>query len=196
MREIKGYKPGTERPYVPTEFGNRDDPEPVRVWILEPTEGQKRDVSSDDHIIDVATDGEGEALKDEHGNLVLRMDIGRAWKRRKAFIERFVARVENYTGRAGPITNGHELAEHGEAPIVSEVAQEIEDALSLTEQEAKTSAEQSGSSRATIQPSAETVTNAPAEGNPRASIVTGKAPPDSATLPKQDTASSGAPSPG
>ena len=35
-RKVKGLPPGDVREYIPKAYGNRDEPDPVTVWIRTP----------------------------------------------------------------------------------------------------------------------------------------------------------------
>lgn len=137
-RKIKGYKPGDERLYIPEAFGNRKDTEPVKVWIKTPTERAKREIEGDRSMIRFSVDADGKPVTDSAGNPVMQIDNEESTRRHHLAVERFVVRVENYEGRGGvAITNGADLAEHGDTAIITELFQEIWSSLSLSVDESK-----------------------------------------------------------
>lgn len=122
-RKIKGPKPGELRKYIPEAYDNRSDPEPVTVWIRTPTERLKRALYTGEGSIRVTGDNKIET------------SIGDENKRQHDAVRQCIDRVENYIGANGePITNGEELAEHGESAILFEVSGEILLALSLSDE--------------------------------------------------------------
>jgi hypothetical protein len=138
-RKIKGYKSHDEREYIPEAFGNRDDSNPIRVWIKTPTEKDKREVEGDGSVIRFAVDDEGMPLRDKEGNPVMEIDNEETMRRHHKAIERFVAKVDNYAGPDGDIVTGRQFSEYGETAIVTEVYREIMASISLSDEEAKKS---------------------------------------------------------
>ena len=145
---------GEERRYVPKAFGNREDSDPCAVYIRQPTEAQRRAVTR------TATAGagfsigsDGQPALDENGDIRISFgDDQIDWQRE--IVKRFVVRVENYTdSRGNAITNGEELAEHGDSAVVEEVANEIWEAVGLRPDAKKDSGASSDSTPATIAPS-------------------------------------------
>jgi hypothetical protein len=134
-----GPAPHTEREYAPQVFGNRQDPKPCKVWIKTPTEKDKREVEGDGSVIKFSVDNDGMPLRDAAGNPVMQIDNEETMRRHHRALERFVVRVENCTGPAGPILTGADLAEHGLTSLVTEVYREIMASVSLSDAEQKKS---------------------------------------------------------
>jgi hypothetical protein len=134
-----GHKPHEEREFVPSAFDNKSSSTPVRVYIRTPTERDKREVEGDGSVIRFAVDSDGAPLKDKDGNPLMEIDNQETMRRHHIAVERFVARVENCTGPAGPIVTGADFATYAPTAIVTEVYREVMSALSLTESEAKKS---------------------------------------------------------
>ena len=152
-RKISGYRPGSVREYIPRAYGNRADPEPVAIDIRYPSEGDKREMQGDDEVARSSI-ADGKVRVDDTGSPMIEVDVGPMTKRNHRVVERCVVAVRNYTAAGGePITNGRELAAHGELEIITEVVREIMESLSLTESEAKKSAASSGSTPAGTQAS-------------------------------------------
>lgn len=140
-RCIPGPIPGEMRKYAPDVeidgWRNLDDSLPVTVWIRQPTEGEKR------HLVDVMS---ARNVTYTVGGEVEKVDLLQDEKWRDQAIEAHVSKVENYTDAAGrPIVTGKDLAEHGEALIVFQVAAEIIKDTRLSEDERKNSARSSDS---------------------------------------------------
>jgi len=152
-RKLQGFTPNSEREYVPAAFGNRQDPDPVRVWIRQPTERDKREVEGDCSVIRFAIDDAGSPLRDSDGNLLMQVDNEEAMRRHHRALERFVVRVENYDCPSGGISTGKDLAEHGETAIVTEVYGEIMTSLTPSVDESKKSKGSPGSCSAATQAS-------------------------------------------
>jgi len=145
-RKVHGYPPGVERCYIPQAYNNRQDPDPIKVWIRQPTEADKRRLTAG---------GEPYEFETRDGVTSCKVDLARAVEKQIAYVVGFVTRVEGYTSASDkPITDGAMLAELGEAAIVTEVADEIRDQLSLTETERKNSGQPSGSLPAATNPQA------------------------------------------
>jgi hypothetical protein len=169
MRTVSGPSPGLEREFVPASFGNRSDPDPIRVWILSPTEAEKREVNTSEStaVFDFGQDGSPKIGPD--GKPLLKIDLGDSTRRQHALLKRFVSRVTGYFAPGGnPITDGDLLARHGETDIVGEVYREIMTAHSLTEAQSKKSDGSRASLSAAIRHSDGTVGNvcAPDPGKP------------------------------
>lgn len=139
-RTIRGYAAGTKRWFVPTAFDNRADPLPIRVHIVQPALGVKRE--ADGAISDAI-----ELAGMENGKPVLRVDAKAMSAAPRALLELCVDQVENYFAAGGaPITNGKELWTLGEKELIDEVIEEIRTEASLSEAEKKASAPPSVSS--------------------------------------------------
>ena len=136
-RKVPGYAHGKERKYLPEAFENRDDEEPIAVWIKTPTERQKREVMQM-AAASIETDDQGDAVTDSDGIPQMKIDLAYSMRWQNSVIVKFVSRVENYNGSDGnPIATGQELLDHGETEIVSELSAEILTGLSLDESEKK-----------------------------------------------------------
>src|SRR5574343_318675 len=147
-RVINGYKPGLERRYVPESLGNSLDKDPVEIWILTPTEAQKRGFVKASKTM-FALGPDGNPRKNAAGDPLIEIDLGDSLAWQKEAIVGFVSRVSNYTGAGGvSITDGQALWDHGESEIVNEVANEIAKSLSLTESQQKKSSASYASSPA------------------------------------------------
>ena len=136
-RSIEGPRPDQVREFIPEAFENRQDPDPYKVWIKDPTEADKRKL--------VALQTSLEA-----GAPAAAVDLASMIRWQQEAVKLHVERVEGYSMRGVEITNGDSLAQHGESEIVAEVALEIFTAASLTEQEKKRSEKPQGSSSAMI----------------------------------------------
>jgi len=134
-----GYKPHEEREFIPTAFDNSASSTPVRVFIRTPTERDTREVADAGSVIRFAIDQDGVPLKDKDGNPLMDIDNQETMRRHHIAVERFVARVENCTGPAGPIVTGADFATYAPTAIVTEVYREVMSGLSLTEPETKKS---------------------------------------------------------
>ena len=131
-RTVNGPSAGATRWYTPSAFGNRQDENPVRVHMCNPSERERREL-----YMDLGTqfdlDGDGNPINIRHN------DKG-AEKMQDAAIARHVVAIENYSAAGGkPITNAEELLEHGELPFLTEIAHEVLGALSLSKGERKNS---------------------------------------------------------
>lgn len=157
-RTIRGYAAGAARWFVPKSFGNRADPMPVRIHIVQPTLGAKREA---DGTMNEAIELAGM----ENGKPVLRVDAKAATAGPRALVELCVDRVENYAAAGGAaIEDGKALWIHGEQEIIDEVVAEIRLETSLSEEEKKASAPPSVSPG--IQSSPGTVEHAAPGGSP------------------------------
>ena len=157
---MKGPTPGIEREFVPEFDGNRNESEPVTVWIDQPTESTKRACQKDIRV-ELITDENGKPARDENGEPRVAVDTSSSFRWNESVVRRCVTRVANYTDAAGkPISNGAELAEHGETEIVAEIAVEIMVGFGMTQEEKKDSGESSASSSAGTSPSNGTVVSA------------------------------------
>ena len=138
-RKIKGPSPDRVREFIPEAFDNRQDPDPYKVWIKDPTESDKR------QLVALQTSLEG-------GAPAAAVDLASMIRWQQQAVELHVERVEGYSMRGIEITNGDSLAQHGESEIVAEVALEIFTAASLTELEKKPSEKLQGSNLAMTNP--------------------------------------------
>lgn len=146
MRRVGGSKPGTTEIYVPKAHGNREDPEPVRVHYLVPTEAQRRALKRAEgggrFAIDPKT---GQADRDEQGRIRVQLATADETSKRKRAIEDHVVSIENYVGADGePIDTAGRFWTHGEPEIVDEVADEILASHGMREDEKKSSVAPSG----------------------------------------------------
>lgn len=179
MRNVGGPVQGQQRPYVPEVPGD-----PIRVWLRNPTEADKRLIFAGGRASVVLADGE--AKLDEGGNPIVTVELGdgSGWKKRA--LDLCVVGVEEYTrpgenGTAVPIATGADLWLYGEPVIVEDVAAEIVSAYSLSEEKKSASASSSGSTPPETPPSPGT---APSAGE------TSFAAPEDATTRAQPPASS------
>jgi len=131
MKETRIHAPGDVRRYVPKARGNREDPDPVVVWIKQPTERDYRAIAC--HAKDVAVDG---GNGDDPSKMRMYFSGDDIQAKQDYTVERFVDKVENYsadyrdkdTGElllSVEIVDGETLVQHGNQAIVSEVASEI-----------------------------------------------------------------------
>jgi len=132
-RTVSGPRPGVEREYIPLAFENREDPDPLKVWIRDPSESDKR------ALIGLQMSLQGTNTP----SLDLSIDTMIKWQ--SEAVKRHVMKVAGYTVRGVEITTGEELADHGESEIVAEVALELFAAASLDDDEKKQFEERSGS---------------------------------------------------
>jgi hypothetical protein len=117
MRKVKGPPSGVSRVYIPIADNNRDDPEPVKITIKQPTEESRRQL-----ISMIKADASPQDTLDLF----------------QAAIEAHVTGVENYTASTGdPIIDGKNLWTHGELAFVSEIATEILASQGMSEIEKK-----------------------------------------------------------
>ena len=163
-RTVKGYAHGAQRTYIPELEGNREDPEPIVVTIKQPTERQKRKFFRDcESKTRINTQGQ-----------TIEVDDSAEFSWAELACIRFVTKVENYLDASGEaIDTGEKLAELGESELILEVALEITDQLSLSEEKKRTSDDSQSSESATthrsdgIAMSAEDPTSAALEVAPR-----------------------------
>lgn len=151
-RIVKGYEQGSLREYVPKAFGNREDPNPIRVWGVSPEERDARAVyaAAASAKVKVAKDGKPEEVT---------MD-GASFSWAETACARLIKKFEGeYEVRGKRITNGLELARWGESELVYEIAAEFMESASFGEEEKKTSAEPSVSKSPTMPPSDGTAVN-------------------------------------
>ena len=158
-RKVLGPKPNEVREFVPASFDNREDPEPLRVWIKDPTEGEKRKLVALQHEM------QGDQIK-----LNADVSVMVAWQTET--VRRHVTKVSNYSMRGVDITNGDQLADHGESEILAEVALEIFTAASLDKDEKKHSDERSDFSTETTPRSNGTADNVSGSVSTSREIVT------------------------
>ena len=131
-RMVKGPRPGDEREFIPEAFENRRDPDPLKIWIKDPSEGEKRS------LIALQSSLQG-------GTPSLEMDLETMIKWQCETVRRHVVKVYGYTVREIEITNGEQLAEHGESELIAEVSLEVFQATSLSTDEKKLLSEPSDS---------------------------------------------------
>jgi hypothetical protein len=125
-RRVSGYAPGEVR-----EYECRVDPR-VKVWIRQPTELEKRRAVCTGEVVRFDQDG--------NPNDPAMVDLERLIARQERFVRGFVEKVAGYEGAGGAaVETGDDLAEHGEADIVADVALEIEHSLTLKAEERKKS---------------------------------------------------------
>lgn len=136
-RKIQGPRPDQVREFIPEAFDNRQDPDPYKVWIKDPTEADKRKLVALQTSLDA-------------GAPAAAVDLASMIRWQQEAVKIHVERVEGYSMRGVEITDGDSLAKHGESEIVAEVALEIFTAASLTEQEKKPSEKPPASNSATI----------------------------------------------
>lgn len=167
--EIRAYKHGASRCFVPKSCGNSKDKSPVRVWIDSPSEWEKHDLEGDTNPVRWAVNDKGEAIKDAAGNLMMEVDSRETKRLHRAAIERFVSRVENFRvveispdgGESSvDVTTGAGFVAHASVVMQTEVFREIMSALSLTDDEEKKSKGSPGSSLVATQASSGTAANA------------------------------------
>jgi len=172
-RKAEGQPPGHVRVYVPDVLGNSADEDPVRVWITNPTQAQRRGFHNQVKVL-LKLDKGGKPVEDINGDIMAEAmhDEAAAWKR--AALTECVDRVENYTRpdverddsgatvldehgqprvKWVPIASGSDLYHHGEPEFVEDVAIEVITAFSLTVEVKKTSETSSDSTPQTIQAS-------------------------------------------
>ena len=178
-RTVKGPKPGNQREYIPEAFGNKEDPEPIRVWIQDPTEGEKRKLT----LLQTELGFEnGEILRDADGAPQIHITLEAMSKFQQAAILAHVAKVANYEVRGVAIVDGATLAEHGETELIADVALEITTGFSLAEAEKKRSSGLSGSKPAEIPASAGTAPGALLENSQSSATATADQTGSSCTL--------------
>ena len=164
-RKVSGYAHGMTRQYIPESFENRDDAEPVTVWISQPTEKQKREILAQSKT-ELLYSEDGEILTDADGLPRIKPDLDGSIAWYSMICARFVSTVANYEAADGsPITTGKLLAEHGETSFITEIGAEVISGASLKEEEKKTLSERSDSSSQQIRHSIGTVTNAKSNGS-------------------------------
>lgn len=116
-------------------------PSEVLVTLRDPTEGRKRSYFRSTL---------GDVHLQEDGTRQSEIDVDKQDTARQALLEECVVRVGGYTGRDGkPIATVGELLEHGESEIINAVAAELLYAMTLPEEQKKTSG---GSSDSTPSP--------------------------------------------
>ena len=178
-RSVKGPKPGNEREYIPESFGNKEDPEPIKVWIQDPTEGEKRKLT----LLQTELGFEnGEILRDSDGAPQIHITLEAMSKFQQSAILAHVVRVANYEVRGVAIVDGETLAEHGETELIADVALEITTGFSLVEAEKKRSSGLSGSKPAETQALDGTAESALPDNSPSSETATGEVTGSSYTL--------------
>ena len=127
MRNVITYKPGEQREYIPKAYGNNDDKTPVKLWIKQPSEGERRRLLAG-LPVNVTVDSQGNhqtQVSQEHTDWAIKA------------IESFVVKVENYIYGEVPITDGKTLCEFGEQEFLNDAVLEIMQSVSLGEQDKK-----------------------------------------------------------
>ncbi len=131
-RMVRGPRPGDEREFIPTAFENKKDPDPLKVWIKDPSEGEKRELISLQATL-------------QDGTPALEMDFQTMMRWQCEVVQRHVSKVYGYTVRGIEITDGQLLADHGETELIAEISLEVFSAASLSDDEKKSSSEPSDS---------------------------------------------------
>ena len=134
-RKVSGPRPGDEREFVPESFENHLESEPVKIWIKDPTEGEKRRLQL--MQTELQTNG-GDILRDSEGTPQITITLEAMNRHQEAAIRGHVTRVSGYEVRGVEIKTGQDLIDHGETEFISETALEITTALSLTAEQKKT----------------------------------------------------------
>lgn len=120
-RRVPGRPAGEVRTFIPEAYGNREDPEPVEIELMQPTEAQRRNLF---RMSVRVRDGRTERNAD--GSVRVTMEAEDVSAYQKKALEGFVSAVRNYESADGkPIVDGAGLWEHGEDAIVGEVVGEI-----------------------------------------------------------------------
>ena len=179
-RTVKGPKPGVRREYIPESFGNRKDAEPIKVWIQDPTEGEKRKLTLMQTQLGFEN---GEILRDSDGAPQIHITLEAMSKVQQEAILAHVVRVANYEVRGVAIVDGETLAEHGETELIADVALEITTGFSLAESEKKQSGGSSDSKQAEIQASDGIAESASPGDSQSSATATADLPGSSYTLP-------------
>lgn len=161
-RSVDGPKPNFEREFIPEAFENREDPDPYKIWIRDPTEADKRQLVALQTGINVGAPGES-------------IDLASMIRWQQEAIRIHVLKVTGYSVREIEIVDGETLAEHGESEIVAEVALEIFAAASLSETEKKHSKKRSGSKSRKIDRSNGTAASASKPANTSIEIAAAQA---------------------
>lgn len=139
MRIVPGPTGGKTRSFIPSAFGNRADPEPITIEILQPTEAERRELSSSADA-SFELDANKKLVKDANGHVRIQIGVGDTFAQWRSLLERFVVSVKNYKAAGGAlILTGKDLYAHGETDLVSEVASEILGDADLSEREKKLS---------------------------------------------------------
>lgn len=144
-RVVEGPAPGQMTEYIPDvkigDWDNRTDPDPVTVWVTNPTRAGVRKVRASSKPQRVEMDAKGN---------VISMDIDEyeQEERMKRTLEAFVEKVENYKANGVDIADGKTLWEHGESSFVYDVSTHIMGLLDIPKKTHPTSSERSGSSPA------------------------------------------------
>ena len=133
-RIVEGPTPGSVREFQPESFGNRAEEDPIRIWIKDPTEAEKRTLQLMQTELQFNA---GELVKDSDGVPQITVTLQAMAKHQRAAILGHVHKVEGYTVRGVEINNGETLADMGETEILAETALEITMALSLSADEKK-----------------------------------------------------------
>jgi hypothetical protein len=116
-RNLQTHKPGAERDYIPSAFGNDKENSPIKVVIKHPSEGDRRRIISEMKV-KVGANGEVETeLKEQN-----------IWIEKA--LKQHVMKIENYSIGGQAITNGVDLWEFGEQELIDELITEIMQGIS------------------------------------------------------------------
>jgi hypothetical protein len=138
-RTVPGLKAYDVREYIPQSFNNRADPQPIKIWIRNPSEQDKREILSQGGKARFAMGPTGPVLGPD-GLPKIEVETADSWVHQHAMVAKFVTKVENYRAPGGdPIVDGAGLARHGDTEVVSEVATEIQAPCIMSEDERKNS---------------------------------------------------------
>lgn len=126
MRKIQGPKPGELVEFIPSAFGNRGDPDPVRVWLRRPTRAEKRDhvlMLSGHLVMRIGADG---GMRVDKKRAELELPLAEIVSRVRATLVAHVSKIEGYVDKLGAaIVDGADLFERGEDEFRDEVYAEI-----------------------------------------------------------------------
>lgn len=116
-RKAHGRQPGRVVRYIPTAFGNTEDPAPVAIVYRVPNERERRELMASGDSVVVSGAGPSQQIK---------IDSSASLRKQHDALRLCVVSVENYEDASGrPIVDGLGLAEHGESEIVFEVVSQI-----------------------------------------------------------------------
>lgn len=179
-RRLKGPPPGDVRKFVPESYGNRDDADPVVVWIKQPTELERRRIDAGQEPVAFARDRDGKPRRDGNDNLVMTVDLRQIIDRQVDAISLFVTRVDGYELSSGEaIDDGASFAENGEPDFIAEVYLEIMEKMSLTDDE------ETGEKKALNEPSSSTPPATSPDTTATNASKTDSRPPATATTRKE-----------
>lgn len=186
-RRLKGPPPGDVRKFVPESYGNRDDADPVVVWIKQPTELERRRIDAGPEPIAFARDKDGKPTRDGNDNLVMTVDLRQVIDRQVDAISLFVTRVDGYELSSGEaIDDGASFAENGEPDFIAEVYLEITEAMELTDDEKKALNEPSSSTPPATSPDTTATNASKTDSQPPATATTRKEAPTTSLSPPTD----------